>query len=186
MTIARPLSQSTALTVVDRDHFRRHIEIDPDTGCWNWTGTMRSGYGLTDYKGIQYYVHRVHWVAMRGEIDIDLEVDHLCRNRRCLNLRHLEPTTRKVNTLRGESFAAKNAVKTHCPAGHALDGDNLRIHIDGGRSCWTCNREKGRERYWTLSAAADALGVKTSAYRSEYGDSVVVARSILNDLGVTE
>ena len=182
MTTARPLSRDVALRVVDRDCFRNRVQVDASTGCWNWVGAQRNGYGLTDHGGVQYYVHRVYWVAYREEIDVDIEMDHLCRNRRCLNPDHLEPTTRRINTLRGESFAAVNAEKTHCPAGHPLEGENVRV-TESGRSCWTCNRQKGRERYRLVVAAASALGITTSAYRKKHGTSSRLARAILESKG---
>jgi hypothetical protein len=78
-----------------------------------------------------------------GPIPEGKQLDHLCRNRACINPEHLEPVTAKENILRGESFSAKNARKTHCIHGHELSGDNLRI-LKHGRVCLECRRTKDR------------------------------------------
>ena len=113
-------------------------------GCWHWTGSLRNGYGRMKAFGRFHEAHRLSYGHFVGPIPVGLELDHLCRNRSCVNPAHLEPVTRRVNVLRGESPAADNANKTHCHKGHPLSGDNLRVRPAGGRmvrSCRTCNRE---------------------------------------------
>lgn len=110
-------------------------------GCWEWTGAKNAGgYGVC--RGQQ--AHRASYELLVGPIPAGLQLDHLCRNRACVNPDHLEPVTRKVNILRGEGVAAKNARKTHCLNGHELTGHNLIQH-KGGRECRACARRRFEE-----------------------------------------
>lgn len=66
---------------------------------------------------------------------------------------HLEPVTARVNTLRGESFAAKNARKTHCRHGHAFTEDNTYITPKLERQCRACLRAAKKRYLETRSIA---------------------------------
>ncbi|NED52837.1 HNH endonuclease, partial [Micromonospora aurantiaca] len=72
--------------------------------------------------------------------------DHLCRNRACVNVTHLEIVTNRINILRGETLQAANAAKTHCIRGHEFTPENTYVK-NGGRDCRTCARERQRETY---------------------------------------
>ena len=115
--------------------------IAPDqSGCWHWVGvTNPFGYGRVRFDGKLRMAHRVSYEAYIGPIPDGLDIDHLCRNRSCVNPWHLEPVTERENTLRGISIAAVNAKKTHCDAGHAFDAENT-WHFRGGRHCRACRR----------------------------------------------
>lgn len=116
---------------------------DPDD-CWVWTAaTNRSGgYGrfrVGGRAGRMVSAHRFAYERLVGPIPDGLTIDHLCRVPRCVNPKHLEPVTVRENTLRGESFSARNARKTHCIHGHPFDEANT-IHRKGGRrECRICN-----------------------------------------------
>ena len=96
-------------------------EADPETDCWNWTGalfhdgyaqmSMPQGAGPTRATG----AHRVSYEHHRGPIPDGLTLDHLCRNKRCINPDHLEPVPIRENILRGEGLAPKNLAKAFCP-----------------------------------------------------------------------
>lgn len=130
--------------------------------CWLWTGFIdKPGYGHFRV-GTKYapcdgrpvkYVHRWLYETLRGPISPDLDLDHLCRVRHCVNPDHLEPVTHKENVLRGASFAAENAKQTHCKWGHPLpERGGKRRH------CTPCTSESVRRfrrkcrqngiRYW--------------------------------------
>ena len=113
--------------------------------CIEFTGAKSpTGYGIVRHKGKNLYVHRVAYESKVGKIPEGLQIDHLCRNRACVNVCHMEAVTPQVNTLRGISVQADNARKTHCLRGHGLSGDNLRIDKTGRRICRTCKRETQR------------------------------------------
>jgi len=117
-------------------------------GCWLWTASKdRKGYGKFKMAGRVHRAHRVSYEMHVGPIPDGLELDHLCRNRMCVNPDHLEPVTTQENLLRGDTIAACNAAKTHCPQGHEYAGDNLYIDKRGRRFCRTCARERDRKRY---------------------------------------
>ncbi len=126
------------------------IEPDLHSGCWNWVGAINRGDGYgricSRYDRQKHETaHRVVYETAVGAIPDGLDLDHLCRNRRCVNPAHLEPVTRQVNILRGETVTAANAKKTHCLHGHPLSGDNLRIKPNGRRECRTCARKRSSE-----------------------------------------
>lgn len=110
--------------------------------CWEWAGTRGSnGYGLWLLPGrVSAMAHRVAYEEMVGPIPEGLSLDHLCRNRACVNPDHLEPVTVRVNNLRGESPWARNARKTHCLRGHEYTPDNTAMRKNGTRACRVCLR----------------------------------------------
>lgn len=114
--------------------------------CWLWQGVVtNAGYGHVWAKGRRILAHRVFYERHVGAIPLGMELDHLCRVRRCVNPAHLEPVTTRENILRGSAPTAANARKTHCKRGHPLSGDNLYLNR-GRRICVTCMRD--RDRRW--------------------------------------
>lgn len=117
-------------------------------GCWQWTGCISpDGYGLISLgrrsagdKRLRS-VHRTAYEILVAAIPDGLQIDHLCRNRACWNPSHLDPVTPKVNTHRGLTAAAFNAIKTHCPQGHAYDEGNVQTW-NNHRACRLCRRMK--------------------------------------------
>lgn len=123
-------------------------------GCIEWIGGLNGvGYGQfyegrtnLDQTG-KTYAHRWSYEHFVGPIPDGMHLDHLCRNRRCVNPQHLEPVTCRENLLRGTGASARNAIKTHCPAGHPYEGDNLYFHpIRKQRICRACGRLRA-QRY---------------------------------------
>jgi hypothetical protein len=103
--------------------------------CWIYQGGLNSnGYGR----------HRKAWEALVGPIPDGMEIDHLCRNRACVNPEHMELVTHRENVLRGDTIAARHAAKTECPAGHPYDEANT-IRRYGRRYCRTCKNAHMRE-----------------------------------------
>jgi len=90
--------------------------------------------------------HRVLYEWTVGPVPAGLELDHLCRVRRCVRPSHLEPVSRRENLLRGVTIPAAHVAKTHCPAGHPYVGANLELRPRGYRVCRTCHRERSRRR----------------------------------------
>lgn len=98
--------------------------------CWIWQGNITStGYGQTHYKGKPSKPHRVFYQEMVGPIGDGLTIDHLCRQKDCVNPTHLEPVTAAENLRRqfrsGSGSPAINASLTHCKHGHELSGSNV-------------------------------------------------------------
>lgn len=78
--------------------------IDAETGCWIWQrATSRSGYGNVCVDRTYFRAHRVYYERFKGPIPEGLEIDHLCRNRSCVNPEHLEAVTHRVNVHRGRT-----------------------------------------------------------------------------------
>ena len=125
--------------------------------CWLWTASLNNmGYGKF-WDGQRLVLAHV-WAYRQvfGETPSGSVQDHLCRTARCVRPCHQEPVSHRENILRGA------ALKTHCPSGHAYDGDNLRVEQNGHRRCRTCCRERDLERRpsrqrLVLRAAACAL-----------------------------
>jgi hypothetical protein len=124
-----------------------------ESKCWVWTGYLNpDGYGMVDVRnnGLGIVVttaHRIGFLVLRGSLPpAPLELDHLCRNRACVNPCHLEVVTMKVNILRGESPFAINARKTECKHGHLLSENNVYM-FRGSRNCKACRLRNSRESH---------------------------------------
>jgi hypothetical protein len=113
--------------------------VVPDGACLLWPTSSKGGYGTLSRGGTTLLAHRVAYELLVGPIPEGLTLDHLCRNRACVNPDHLEPVTMRVNVLRGVGFAGKNARKTHCLRGHVYDAENTR-HYGPRRRCRACER----------------------------------------------
>lgn len=92
----------------------RRVE-ERESGCWEWTGALSSGYGRIHHSpGRLVYTHRLAYELLVGPIPEGMDLDHLCRNTKCCNVAHLEPVTRQVNLLRGETLTAAHAEGRDC------------------------------------------------------------------------
>ncbi len=131
-----------------RTAFARRYQVNATTGCWEWKrGLNHGGYGSYTIDGKTRNAHRVSYEMFRGEIPPGLDLDHLCRNRRCVNPDHLEAVTRSVNLKRGKSghhVRARQLAKTECPKGHPYNDVNTYTDPRGHRMCKPCARQATR------------------------------------------
>lgn len=141
----RPLtSLSPRLREAAEDQLHPNIETT-EGGCWAWTGHINeAGYG--DYiwfDGRRWLAHRLSYVTYVGDIPEGLEIDHRCRNRRCVNPDHLEAVTSRENVLRAWAFYSRDL----CKRGHLYTEGNLYINGKGQRRCRACVRAYNARKY---------------------------------------
>jgi hypothetical protein len=135
------MTRSEGQVLVDR--LWDKISPEPMSGCWFWLGHLgRLGYGQMKVCNQMWKAHRLVYTLFRGTIPVGAELDHLCRQRDCVNPDHLEPVTHRENILRGVGVASCCAKKTHCLRGHPLSGRNLIVADHGRRRrCRECTNQ---------------------------------------------
>jgi len=143
-------------------------------GCWEWQKSLmvRGGYAqmmlsLEPKKPALYTGHRASWLVFRGDVEPGLHIDHLCRNRKCVNPDHLEPVTPHENILRGEVSREGLRVTSplrHCSHGHEMTGENIYVYSNRGTPkilCNTCrtigNRKRNVRNIGTVPSGAKLL-----------------------------
>lgn len=143
----------------ERELFDRHVDKSAGpSACWPWTGAINrgTGYGVFQSKSTTI-AHRFAY----GQVPSGMVIDHLCRNKRCVNPLHLEAVTQRVNMLRGEAPAAKSVRHQLCQRGlHRLDIAGSRNSEGRCREC-----VNARMRAWNLTPAGQAANRRRKAQR---------------------
>jgi hypothetical protein len=132
--------------------YRRLLFCPPTSmpsGCIEYTGALSpKGYGeISPGKAGSKPAHRAAYELLVGPIPEGLTLDHLCRNKRCVNVGHLEVVTREENVRRAHS-------RTHCPSGHEFTEANTHLTPAGHRRCKACARASARRSYWKRRGTA--------------------------------
>lgn len=151
--------------IFSRERFRSKLEGRyeiVESGCWEWTAKIdRYGYGAVSVplngKWRSTGAHRASWMVHRGPLAPDMQIDHLCRNRKCINPWHLEPVTTQENTRRG--IGGKGFSKTGRPrvplaerktcGKHGMVNGKWRTRKYDGYTVWICRVcERERIQRW--------------------------------------
>lgn len=135
---------SPFLTPSAIERFRRNVLV-AESGCWTWRGRIsQGGYGRMRANYVEAAAHRVSYAIRHGSIPEGLVIDHLCRNRACVNTDHLEAVTQSTNVRRGDLCRNRLTVGSRCPAGHKLTQKTLMNPL-GTPRCRICYNEYMRE-----------------------------------------
>lgn len=140
-----------------KEHFESKFTPEPMSGCWLWDSPRNDRFGYGYYRNRKnrkiLAAHRLAWSLYRGPIPDGICVLHKCDTPACVNPDHLFLGTRADNNRDMNSKnRGNNQTKTHCKAGHSLDGSNLFIAGPTKsrpipyRQCRICRREAGRKR----------------------------------------
>ena len=140
--------------------FKSKIALDEVTGCWNWTDPLCRGYGSFWDGRRGWPAHRYAYEAFVEILPNELTIDHLCVNRACVNVRHLEPVPMIINVQRrfsrtipnwqspeevAASISQFDLFTKRCSRGHLLE--------NGIEGCRLCRRDYERTKRKKLRLA---------------------------------
>lgn len=143
-------------TAVEGRRFARKVQLDPVTGCWEWTGCLNSkGYGCLGLRKVAWLAHRLAHIIFIGPIPDGHQVDHVrdkgCKSTACVNPAHLEAVTGDENMARRwdswyqqphsgpklVDLTTPRPLPMTCPPPSAEDryaAELLGAHLDGRRA----------------------------------------------------
>lgn len=142
--VARPYRGSLRSRGLDVDNLEQRFlaKVEKTADCWIWRAYRHEkGYGRIGVGGHVKFAHRIAYELFVGPIPAGLQIDHLCRNRGCVNLAHLEPVTARENCLRGTVFHPDA-----CHRGHPRSAENTYNDPSGIRHCRVCSGSHARPR----------------------------------------
>jgi hypothetical protein len=153
--------------------------VPQDDGCREWALSVQTGgYGQIWLPGarMMVLVHRVVYLHEHGAIGAGMQIDHMCRNRRCANPDHLRELTPRDNIRNSPHY-----MKARCPAGHALTDGNLSpAHLARGqRTCLQCQKDREAVRDAAVREARELLGLTHRQYAARHGRGEAAARRII-------
>lgn len=164
------------LNLTAKERVLSRITIDPESGCWLWTGGITAkGYGVIRFANKTREAYRLSYEVLVGPIPAGMHLDHtchdpktctlneLCPHRRCVNPAHLEPVTKHENMARSGILAARirqQTGKTHCPKGHEYTPENTKVK-NGCRNCKACDSARHMVK-WRLQRQPPVAAVPDS------------------------
>lgn len=134
--------------------FMEKVAIQPD-GCWLWTAAKANegGYGSFRHPETRF-AHRAAYLLLVGPLEANQVVDHLCRQRLCVNPDHLDATTQMANIHRG----SKGTPWKGCDRLHPDTPTRLIRRKEGTLRCGECHRVRSATAKRAARAAADSEG----------------------------
>lgn len=144
MAQRQPLSPRRAIPILDfkdwGDRFWAKVTFSESSDCWVWTASKNpAGYPLFYVKGERLMVaHRFLYTQLIEIVPTEIDLDHLCLNKSCVNPQHLEPVTHQENSLRGNGVGV-------CKRGHSMVGSNIHYRPSGRRRCLACTKAYQKE-----------------------------------------
>jgi HNH endonuclease len=136
---------------------REKIYVEPNTGCWLWTGALRArGYGQIRRSGKGYIAHRIIYEFFNGPVATGFDVHHHCRTSCCVNPAHLEVLPHAEH-----SRLQIKVPKAHCIRGHPFNEANT-YYKNGRRHCRTC-RALRTKSLWPPGKYPNSIGMINAA-----------------------
>ena len=128
------------ITQQELDRFNSYWKKSGD--CKLWTNCLdKDGYGSFYFRKKNRRAHRVAYYIHNGDIPSGMVIDHICKNRNCVNIEHLRMITSAENTLdNSDSVGARNKRKMFCKNGHPFDKKYGKQ-----RYCSICSSEKTKQ-----------------------------------------
>lgn len=123
-----------------------------ESGCHEWQGALRNGYGVIKINGKCVSTHRFVFHMKQEPIPLGMVVMHSCDNKKCVNPEHLSIATQSDNMVdcsnKGRLFVPKNSGfnKGRTPKNKLLVGKEASrvkrlVKERGGKTLLTLSKE---------------------------------------------
>lgn len=147
--------QQVADQAVERTIARFWSYVDKTSTCWVWTGWHNGRYPGFSIGRVKVYAHRFSYELANGSIPDGLTIDHLCRNKMCVNPAHLEAVTNQQNVLRGDS---PKVMSQRRRPDQQLCGTGRHPWVPGAKRCAACKLEANRASRARRKVRPDSVG----------------------------